>query len=258
MTAAATTSQDHTAAAMSENGATGALAMTGNEEVVMEGKAQDENPKPGAGESGSFGQRTSRDRILDAATGLFGKHGYVGASMRDIARMAGINVASVNYYWNAKVDLWRAACELGAKQLAATLEHVEAVTPRAAGPNGAGDDLMPVVDAWLEAVFAAPQGMLLLAWATESEPAARRAAFAAYAPFFEAGQVALAKLGLDRPGIEKQLWLGLAQLDYALTRREAADEIMGEAAIDPAAVRHAILAGLLTPMPKQTYAAQSA
>ena len=52
-----------------------------------------------------------QDRLLDAAEELFCEHGYEGTSVREIAAVAGCNVASVNYYFGGKdrlyTEVWR-------------------------------------------------------------------------------------------------------------------------------------------------------
>ncbi len=50
--------------------------------------------------------RGVRDRLLDAAEELFCKHGFEGASIRDIAAAAECNIASVNYYFGGKQQLY--------------------------------------------------------------------------------------------------------------------------------------------------------
>jgi len=47
-----------------------------------------------------------RDRLLDAAEELFCEHGFEGASIRDIAASADCNIASVNYYFGGKENLY--------------------------------------------------------------------------------------------------------------------------------------------------------
>ncbi len=52
-----------------------------------------------------------QERLLDAAEELFCEHGYKGTSIRDIASSAGCNIASVNYYFGGKnnlyIEVWR-------------------------------------------------------------------------------------------------------------------------------------------------------
>ncbi len=51
------------------------------------------------------GEKT-RNRILDAAAECFADRGYEGATVREICRTAGVNVASVNYFFGSKEKLY--------------------------------------------------------------------------------------------------------------------------------------------------------
>ena len=53
----------------------------------------------------------TRDRIVAAATGLFAEKGLAGATVRDICRAAGVNVALVNYHFKSKSGLYKACIE---------------------------------------------------------------------------------------------------------------------------------------------------
>jgi len=52
-----------------------------------------------------------QELLLDAAEELFCEHGFEGTSIRDIAALAGCNIASVNYYFGGKdnlyIEVWR-------------------------------------------------------------------------------------------------------------------------------------------------------
>jgi AcrR family transcriptional regulator len=50
--------------------------------------------------------KSVKDRLLDAAEGLFCERGFKGTSIRDIAAAAGCNIASVNYYFGSKEKLY--------------------------------------------------------------------------------------------------------------------------------------------------------
>ncbi|TQJ59283.1 TetR family transcriptional regulator [Arthrobacter sp. SLBN-83] len=56
------------------------------------------------------GEQTDRQsRILDAAMDLLSRHGIAGVSMRSVAREAGVALGLVNYYYDDKTTLIRAA-----------------------------------------------------------------------------------------------------------------------------------------------------
>ncbi|HEU4552458.1 MAG TPA: TetR family transcriptional regulator, partial [Chitinophaga sp.] len=44
-------------------------------------------------------------QILDAAERLFAMHGFHGASVRDIAQEADVNIAMISYYFGSKERL---------------------------------------------------------------------------------------------------------------------------------------------------------
>lgn len=46
--------------------------------------------------------RTNRDKLLDGALACLRERGYGNTSSRDIARAAGVNVASINYHFGSK------------------------------------------------------------------------------------------------------------------------------------------------------------
>ena len=50
---------------------------------------------------------TTRDRIIEAAEDLFGQHGFPRASLRRITEKARVNLASVNYHFSSKEDLYK-------------------------------------------------------------------------------------------------------------------------------------------------------
>lgn len=49
----------------------------------------------------------TRERVLEAAEGLFIDRGYNHVTVRDICRAAGANVAAVNYYFRDKLGLYQ-------------------------------------------------------------------------------------------------------------------------------------------------------
>jgi len=69
-----------------------------------------------------------QDRLLDAAEELFCEHGFEGTSIRDLATAAGCNIASVNYYFGGKENLyvavWRRHLYLMRQARVASIEEV--------------------------------------------------------------------------------------------------------------------------------------
>jgi AcrR family transcriptional regulator len=52
------------------------------------------------------GSEDPRKRLLDAAGQIFGEKGFEGATVREICKQAGVNIAAVNYYFRDKEQLY--------------------------------------------------------------------------------------------------------------------------------------------------------
>src|SRR5579859_1769595 len=68
--------------------------------------------------------RSVRERILAAAVQLFAQYGYHAATMRDIARIAGIQAASIYYHYPSKQALLVEIMDTYMRQLNASLEQI--------------------------------------------------------------------------------------------------------------------------------------
>lgn len=68
--------------------------------------------------------RSVRDSVRAAAVQLFAEYGYHAAPLRDIARMAGIQAASIYYHYENKEALLVEIMESHMRQLNANLEHI--------------------------------------------------------------------------------------------------------------------------------------
>lgn len=71
---------------------------------------------PGRRTSGRTGRRVgdsgTREAILSASRAQFAEHGYDGATIRAIARVAGVDPALVHHYFGGKEHLFAAAMQL--------------------------------------------------------------------------------------------------------------------------------------------------
>jgi len=69
-----------------------------------------------------------QDRLLDAAEGLFGEHGFDNISVRKIAAKAGCNLAAVNYYFGSKdklyIEVWRHHLLIMRERIMTSIERV--------------------------------------------------------------------------------------------------------------------------------------
>ena len=73
-----------------------------------------------------------RGRILEAARELFARRGFDGASTRDIAERAGVNLAMLGYYYGGKELLYR---RVVAGQFAALIRELTAELPAKLSPE---------------------------------------------------------------------------------------------------------------------------
>jgi AcrR family transcriptional regulator len=81
---------------------------------------------------GSRGLRTQQ-RILDGALQTFGEHGYERTTLDKIAKVAGCSRVSIYQYFSGKDDVFRHLAGQVARQMRASAEALEPVTPDQAG-----------------------------------------------------------------------------------------------------------------------------
>jgi AcrR family transcriptional regulator len=75
----------------------------------------------------------TRDKLLEAAGRAFAERGYSGATVRDICKEAGANVAAVNYYFKDKLALYSEV--LNQMKRAAHVDQMRAALDQKASPE---------------------------------------------------------------------------------------------------------------------------
>jgi AcrR family transcriptional regulator len=94
--------------------------------------------------------RSTKARILDAAEAVFAERGFEGASTREIAARAEVNISSLHYHWASKETLYVAVFRDVFERIMAHLESTVApLLGREAARGGHGD----VVDRIMRQLF---------------------------------------------------------------------------------------------------------
>jgi len=91
-----------------------------------------------------------KQAILLAATEHFGRFGFRGASLRDIARSAGVSLTLLNHHFGSKARLLSAAVDWQWRRLHERSAALSAVPRAAAG----GSNVRELIQAWLRADLA--------------------------------------------------------------------------------------------------------
>jgi TetR/AcrR family transcriptional regulator, cholesterol catabolism regulator len=82
--------------------------------------------KTGKGGNRNKGQDNRRGEMLDVAARFFSRHGFAGASIRDIASEVGVQPSSLYYFFKSKEDLFAAVYEKGVDEIIAAVSKATA------------------------------------------------------------------------------------------------------------------------------------
>ncbi len=79
----------------------------------------------------------TRERLLEAAIDVFGRHGFDPATTRMIAKAANVNIAAIPYYFGGKIGLYQAVVSYLVEQIKA---EVGELLEKTAGVTFTGDE----------------------------------------------------------------------------------------------------------------------
>lgn len=71
----------------------------------------------------------ARERILEAALAAFAERGFDGATTRDIATRADVNLGLIKYYFDGKLNLWKSAVDRAFERLLQSLDGDGEIVP---------------------------------------------------------------------------------------------------------------------------------
>lgn len=116
-------------------------------------------PAPSASRSAGYRKGDeARQRILDAALAAFGTDGFRGATTRQIAEAAGVNLPALQYYFGGKEGLYLACAEeiveRYRRQMLGLIGEAQDALPPTAGPEEARAALKAVVGGLAEQLLA--------------------------------------------------------------------------------------------------------
>jgi AcrR family transcriptional regulator len=151
---------------------------------------------------GHRGQRTQQ-RILDAALAVFGDEGYHQASVGRITERAGCSRVSFYQYFSNKEDVFSHLVGQVVRQVSASVEALDAITPDAAG--------WATVREWVRryADIFDRYGPVFHAYATAAENTEAIAAMRSQAGVVNVSRIHAKVIGTDLPGRELDAVIGL-------------------------------------------------
>ena len=113
---------------------------------------KDNTPAPG-----------TRERLLEAAIDVFGRHGFDSATTRMIAKAANVNIAAIPYYFGGKGGLYQAVIDYIVAQIkkeaGGLLEHIgESTFTQDTGRQQARELMQAVLERFINFIAGSKQG----------------------------------------------------------------------------------------------------
>jgi AcrR family transcriptional regulator len=178
-------------------------------------------------------RHTTKEKLLDAAERLFAEKGFEGASIRDLAAAADVNIAAVNYHFQGKDNLYsEVIMRRFVGQRDATLAALETLREETGGQPALDRIIETLVGQHVTGALAIPGHstfMALMGREMNAERSIENATFfkQLIAPIFEAFSSALLKACPDL-GREQMNWVVasiVGQVHHFIFRRHKWDSL---------------------------------
>lgn len=181
----------------------------------------------------------ARDKLLQAAIKIFGQYGFEGASTRQLAREAGVNISAIPYYFTSKEGLYEAVIEhISGNARAEMGPRAQAIREALANPDLKEEECRKLLHGFLEGLIrfllserASPQmGRIFIREQMDPTPAFDRLYESTMRPMHETLTALVARIsGLPFPGEQATLCAQtlLGQAVIFKTHREGALRRLG-------------------------------
>lgn len=105
----------------------------------------------------------TRERLLESAIDVFGRHGFDSATTRMIAKAANVNIAAIPYYFGGKGGLYQAVIDRIVAQIkeetGGLLEHIgESIFTKEIGRQKARELMQAVLEQFINFIAGSKQG----------------------------------------------------------------------------------------------------
>lgn len=190
------------------------------------------------------GRAGTRKAIVEAGLKGFGEKGFAATTTREIAALAGTNVASISYHFGGKEGLREACAEHIVAVLREVLPGPEATLPQALAPDAARQLLLRFATAMVEFVLLRPDARLVAGFMLREMAQPSRALDIVYAGLFEGVHRRVCGLWAAATGCEAEseavklaVFAVIGQILYFHIGRPVVMRRLGWAAIGPDEVR---------------------
>ena len=189
-------------------------------------------------------RRDTRAEILQAAMRGFGERGYAATSVRQIAALAGTNVASISYHFGGKAGLRTACAEHIVAVMSDVLSAAGPTEPLPEGPEAARRLLAALVDNMVRFLLLDRQARLVAGFVLREMADPSPALDTIYEGIFEGAHARVCAIwsaatgaAPDSPAVRLAVFTAIGQIVYFHVGRPVVQRRMDWPEIGPAEAR---------------------